>query len=106
MVMPSVFRDNRAMALPEHFYEPSPGPWAFHELQYGLNNVLLDRDGHHLCSHIRCGDGPVMAAAPAMVDLLNDIIDGADLDHVRCRAACILREIAQHRPREPGEDDE
>ena len=92
--------------LPDTYYDPSPGPWAFHEYRHGLNNVLIDRLGHHLCSHLRYGDGPLMAAAPSMVDLLNDILDGADLDHVRCRAALILREIQSHRPRESGEDDE
>ena len=47
-----------------------------------------------------------MAAAPAMVDLLCDMLDGADRDHLRVRAACILREIESQRPREPGDDDE
>jgi hypothetical protein len=32
-----------------------------------------------------------------MIDLLNDILDGADIDHMRFRAACILREIQSHR---------
>ena len=91
--------------LPDGYYDPSPGPWEFHTFRNGLNNVLFDRLGHHLCSHLRYGDGPLMASAPAMVDLLNDILDGADLDHVRLRAAYILREIASHRPREPGDDD-
>jgi hypothetical protein len=85
-----VLRDNRGMELAAHFYDPSPGPWEFHEHRHGLSNVLLDHLGHHLCSHVRYGDGPVMAVAPAMVDLLNDILEGADFDHVRCRAASIL----------------
>jgi hypothetical protein len=52
------------------------------------------------------GDDPIMAAAPAMVELLTDMLAGADLDHLCARAAHILREIASYRPREPGEDDE
>ena len=91
--------------LPRTTLTRPPGPWTFHTHIHGLNNVLLDRLGHHLCP-TWYGDGPLMAAAPTMLDLLNDILDGADLDHVRCRAAHILREIESHRPREPGEDDE
>jgi hypothetical protein len=71
-----------------------------------MNNVFIDRLGHHLCSHIKYGDGPVMAAAPAMVDLLTDILDRADVDYVRFRAARILREIESQRPGQMGEDDE
>jgi hypothetical protein len=33
------------MELPDEFYEPSPGPWAFLRHIFGLNNALLDRDG-------------------------------------------------------------
>jgi hypothetical protein len=92
--------------LTDHFFDPSPAPWTFHTHCYGLNNVVTDRLGRHLCANVTYGNGPVMAAAPAMVDLLNDILVGADLDHVRYRAAYKLREIESHRPRGPGEDDE
>jgi hypothetical protein len=92
------------MSLPDNFYEPSPGPWAFHEHVYGLAHTLIDHDGRVLTTNVRSGDGAMMAAAPAMVDLLSDMLAGADLDHLRVRAACILREIESRRPREPGED--
>ena len=82
------------------------GPWEFHPFRNGLHNVVYDRLGHHLCSHIRYGDGPLMAAAPAMRDLLVDLLAGADVDHISARASLLLAEIQAGRPRQPGEDDE
>ena len=46
------FRDNRPMGLPDNFYEPSPGPWTFHEHVYGLSHTLIDRDGRVLTTHV------------------------------------------------------
>jgi hypothetical protein len=94
------------MQLPADYYDPSPGPWEFHTFRNGLNHVVYDRLGHHLCSHIRHGDGALIAGAPAMRDLLIDLLAGADVDHLSARASIILAEIATARPREPGEDDE
>jgi hypothetical protein len=55
LVAPAAFRDNGAMSLPENFYEPSPGPWAFLTHVYGLSHTLIDwRDP--------CG--PALQAAP------------------------------------------
>ncbi len=92
--------------LPESYYDQSPGPWAFHEHIYGFGHVLLDRDGRVLTANVRRGDGAVMAGAPAMLELLADLVAGVDRDKLRGRAERILREIARLRPREPGEDDE
>lgn len=94
------------LELPEGYYEPSPGPWAFETLRYGLSNVLLDRDGHVLGTHLRYGNGPLMAEAPAMADLLCDLLAGVPVEQLRPRAASSIRKIDRHRTREPGEDDE
>ena len=62
--------------LPEDFYEPSPSPCAFETHRYGLANVLLDRDGRVLGTHLRYGNGALIAEAPAMADLLCDLLAG------------------------------
>ena len=90
--------------LPEEYYEPSPGLWAFETHRYGLANVLLDRDGRVLDTHLRHGNGPLMAEAPAMADLLCDLVAGVPGEQLRPRAAFIIRKIEGHRVREPGDD--
>ena len=91
--------------LPEDFYEPSPSPCAFETHRYGLANVLLDRDGRVLGTHLRYGNGALIAEAPAMADLLCDLLAGVPADQLRQRAASIMRQIERYRVREPGEDD-
>jgi hypothetical protein len=86
--------------------DPSPGPWAFHSHVYGLSNALLDRDGRVISCHLPEGNGALIAKAPAMADLLCDLLAGVPADQLRARAAAILRQIERHRVREPGNDDE
>lgn len=45
----------------------SPGPWKFHQQIYGLPHVIVDANGSKLASHILIDDGPMMAAAPALL---------------------------------------
>ena len=85
--------------------DTSPGPWAFHTHVYGLANVLLDRDGRVIGCHLPKGNGALIAKAPAMADLLCDLLAGVPADQLRARAAAILRQIERYRVREPGEDD-
>lgn len=94
------------MDLPDDSFVPSPGPWAFETHRYGLANVLLDRDGRVLGTHLRFGNGPLMAEAPAMADLLCDLLAGVPIEQLRPRAAYIMRQVERHREREPGEDDQ
>jgi hypothetical protein len=94
------------MDLPDDYFVPSPAPWAFDTHRYGLANVLLDRDGRVLGTHLRYGNGPLMAEAPAMAGLLCDLIAGAPPEELRARAATILRQIERHHAPEPGEDDQ
>jgi hypothetical protein len=86
--------------------EPSPSPWHYVEHIYGLRHCLLDRDGRVIASHFPKGNGPAMAAAPAMASLLRQLVAGATPETLRERAELILREIDRCAPREPGEDDE
>ncbi len=103
---PVAFRDNGPMPTPATLDEPSPAPWAFAEHIYGLPHCLLDRDGRVIGSHFPVGNGATMAAAPAMANLLCDLLAGVPAEQLRARAAAILRQIECHLTREPGEDDE
>ena len=84
----------------------SAGPWAFHTHVYGLPNVLLDRDGRVISCHPPEASGALIAQAPAMVDLLCDLLAGVPAEQLRPRAAIIMRQNERYRAREPGEDDE
>jgi hypothetical protein len=88
----SSVRDNARVPLPADNYDPTPGPWEFHAFRNGLNNVVFDRLGHHLCSYLRHGDGPLMAAAPAMRDILVDLLTGAEVDSLGARVANLGRD--------------
>jgi hypothetical protein len=92
--------------LPDDYFEPSPGPWAFEVHRYGLSHVLLDRDGRVLGTHVRYGNGALMVAAPAMADLLDDLLGGVPVDELRTRARAIRRQLERHGVREPGDDDD
>jgi hypothetical protein len=86
--------------------QSSPAPWHYAEHIYGLPHCLIDRDGRVIASHFPQGNGPAMAAAPAMVSLLRDLVAGAPPQTLRARAKVILRQIDRSGPREPGDDDE
>lgn len=47
-----------------------PGPWTFHDAIYGLQNVVLDADGRRICNHVSRDIGPVIAAAPGLLEAL------------------------------------
>ena len=86
--------------------EPSPAPWHYAEHIYGLRHCLLDRDGRVIASHFPQGNGPAMAAAPAMTSLLRELVAGAPPEKLRERAESILHQIDRAAPRQPGEDDD
>jgi hypothetical protein len=83
-----------------------PSPWHYAEYIYGLRHCLLDRDGRVIASHFPQGNGPAMAAAPAMASLLRNLVAGVPLETLRERAESILSQIDQVAARQPGEDDE
>ena len=85
---------------------PSPAPWVFERHVYGLAHCLLDRDGRVIGSHLALPNGPLMAEAPVMAELLRELIAGGSIDALKVQAAAILRRIDRGRPRDPGEDDE
>ncbi len=93
--MQTTIRDNQAM-------EPSPSPWHYAEHIYGLAHCLLDRDGRVIASQFPIGNGPAMAAAPAMVSLLRELVAGTPPAKLRERAESILRQIDRCAPRQPG----
>ena len=85
---------------------PSPEPWVFAERIYGLAHCLIDRDGRVIGSHLALPNGPLMAEAPVMAELLRNLVAGNSVEALKVQAATILRRIDRGRSREPGEDDE
>jgi hypothetical protein len=73
---------------------------------YGIGNCLIDRDGRVIGAHLPIDNGPLIAQAPAMAELLHDLVAGASAEQLRARASAILREIDRRVLREPGEDDD
>ena len=84
---------------------PSPAPWTFADSMYGIGNCLIDRDGRVIGAHLPIGNGPLIAQAPAMAELLRELVAGEQPGKLRTRASAILREIERRAPRELGEDD-
>ena len=85
---------------------PSPAPWSFAERLYGISHCLVDRDGRVIGTHLPIGNGPLIEQAPAMADLLRELVTGVPPEQLRERAAHVLQRIDAWRSREPGDDDE
>jgi hypothetical protein len=94
------------MDSPPPEWSPSPGPWAFEKHVCGLAHCLLDRDGGVIGSQLALPNGPLMAEAPVMAELLRNLVAGESADMLKVHAVAILRRIDRGRPREPGKDDE
>jgi len=86
--------------------DPSPAPWSFAERLYGISHCLIDRDGRVIGTNLPIGNGPLIEQAPAMADLLRELVAGVPPEQLRERAARVLQRIDAWRSREPGDDDE
>jgi hypothetical protein len=73
---------------------------------YGIAHCLIDRDGRVIGCNLPISNGPLLEQAPAMADLLRELVAGIPPEQLRKRAALILRQVDRRAPREPGEDDE
>lgn len=56
----------------------SPGPWKFHKSINGVADAIVDDMGRIIGSNIRIDDGPLMAAAPAMLAILMSLARRSD----------------------------
>jgi hypothetical protein len=86
--------------------DPSPGPLTFSEHMYGIAHCLIDRDGRVIGCNLPIGNGPLLEQAPAMAQILRELVAGVPAEQLRTRAAQVLDRIDAGRDREPGEDDE
>jgi hypothetical protein len=73
---------------------------------YGIAHCLIDRDGRVIGCNLPIGNGPLLEQAPAMAQILRELVAGVSPEQLRARAALILAKIDQRASREPGEDDE
>ena len=73
---------------------------------YGIAHCLIDRDGRVIGCNLPIGNGPLLEQAPAMAQILRELVAGVPAEHLRIRAAQVLDRIDTGRDREPGEDDE
>ncbi len=73
---------------------------------YGIAHCLIDRDGRVIGTNLPIGNGPLLEQAPAMAQILRELVTGVPAGRLRDRAAQVLDRIDAGRTREPGEDDE
>jgi hypothetical protein len=73
---------------------------------YGIAHCLIDRDGRVIGCNLPIGNGPLLEQAPAMAQILRELVAGVAPEQLRVRAAPILAQIDRRAPREPGEDDD
>jgi len=78
----------------------------FAEHMYGIAHCLIDRDGRVIGCNLPIGNGPLLEQAPAMAELLRELVAGVPAEQLRSRAEQMLERIDAGRDREPGEDDE
>jgi hypothetical protein len=52
------------------------------------------------------GNGPLLEQAPAMAQILRELVAGVPAEQLRGRAAQVIERIDTGRDREPGENDE
>jgi hypothetical protein len=93
MVQQPAFRDNGPM-------DPSPGPWVFAEHMYGIAHCLIDRDGRVIGCDLPIGNGPLLEQAPAMAQIVRELVAGVPAEQLRTRAAQVLDRI-EGRPAKP-----
>jgi hypothetical protein len=73
---------------------------------YGIAHCLIDRDGRAIGCTLPIGNGPLLEQAPAMAQILRELVAGVPAEHLRRRAAQLIERIDTGREREPGDDDE
>jgi hypothetical protein len=56
--------------------------------------------------HLPIGNGPLLEQAPAMAQILRELVAGVSAEQLREHAAQVLERIDTGQSREPGEDDE
>jgi hypothetical protein len=56
----------------------SPGPWKFHKSIDGVAHAIVDDSGRIIGSNVQIDDGPLMAAAPAMLSILMSLARRSD----------------------------
>ena len=73
---------------------------------YGIAHCVIDRDGRVIDCNLPIGNGPLLEQAPAMAQILRELVSGVPAEQLRSRAEQALERIDTGRDREPGEDDE
>jgi len=73
---------------------------------YGIAHCLIDRDGRVSGCNLPIGNGPLLEQAPAMAQILRELVAGVPVEQLPERAARVLERMDAGREREPNEDDE
>jgi hypothetical protein len=60
---------------------------------YGIAHCLIDRDGRVIGCNLPIGNGPLLEQAPAMAQILRELVAGVPAAHLLNRAAQVLERI-------------
>ena len=71
------------------------------EHMYGIAHCLIDCDGRVIGCNLPIGNGPLLEQAPAMAQILRELVAGVPAEQICTRAAQVLDRIDTGRDREP-----
>jgi hypothetical protein len=92
--------DNRHMRA-SAVHEPTSAPRVFAEHLNGIAHCLIDRDGRVIGCNLPIGNGPLLEQAPAMAQILRELVAGVPAEQLRARASQVLERIDAELAREP-----
>ncbi len=52
-----------------------PGPWRFYARRYNSEHVIVDADGRMMAVNVPAGSGPLLAAGPELLTVLERVAE-------------------------------
>jgi len=73
-----------------------PAPWHFYTMRWGFRDVVTDRDGCSIVSNVAAACGPLLAAGPQLLHVLEQIaaiaVKGSAIQELALNAVESFRE--------------
>src|SRR5438045_2030951 len=90
----AIMRDMPSRSEPEPPQRAS-APWRFHRLRFGLRHAVFDADDGFIVGHAPIGCGPLLAAAPELLQALERVAQSETLAAARETATAAIETFVE-----------